>query len=231
LKSLKDFFGNELNKLKSENSKLPAFSDALMEGRIMAMELNKAENSVILRVVFDAFVDYPQILSVTGALKAALGPEAKIILVMPNTPILVGEGATAMSRCEPTTAQEFQFAMELFQGGGVVREVPRDRMNEVIAVNGSTPAYIYLLAKYFCEYAQAQGIDGEAANALFSQTLVGAAAMMTQTGKTHQELIDMVTSPGGTTLAGLEALKAAGLEQTIRDCCDATIRRAYQLGH
>ena len=163
-------------------------------------------------------------------LRGALGKDAKLILAMPNTPLLVGKGATAIARCGPVTQEEFDRAKGFFSGAGMVREVPPDQLSAVIAVNGSTPAYLTLISQYFCQYAQEQGVDFDTANQLFAQTMVGAAAMLTQTGLSHQALIDMVTSPGGTTRAGLDALAASGLEETVRTCCDATLRRARELG-
>lgn len=158
-----------------------------------------------------------------------LGDGIRLVLVMPNTPILVGQGATAVARCEPVSQEEFGFVKKLF-GSGTVREIPKDKLNEVIAISGSTPAYLYLIAKHFCDRAVASGLDYDTANALFSQTMIGAATMMTQTGKTPRELITMVSSPGGTTLAGLEVLEGSDLEQIIADCTAATIKRAYELG-
>lgn len=157
--------------------------------------------------------------------------QARVVQVMPNTPIMVGEGATVLCRTATVGDADFDFAKSIFASAGVVAELPPDKMNESIAVHGSTPAYIYLIAKCFCEYAQGQGIPYETANTLFCQTLTGAAKMMTQTGFSHQQLIDMVTSPGGTTLAGLRSLEQANLKQIIDDCCDATIKRAYELGN
>lgn len=159
-----------------------------------------------------------------------LGKGSKVVLAMPNTPLLVGCGATALSCCPPTTPDEFDFIRGLFSSAGLVEEIPEDKMNEIIAVSGSTPAYLYLIADLFCRCAQERGLDFDLANRMFCQTMTGAARMMTETGKTHRELIDMVTSPKGTTLMGLTALEEGGLERIIRDCCEATIRRAYELG-
>lgn len=153
-----------------------------------------------------------------------------LVLVMPNTPLMVGMGATAICRTDAVDDSQFAFAKELFAAAGVVEEIPADRLNETIAVHGSTPAYIYLITKYFCEYAAGQGIPYETAKRLFCQTLAGSAKMMTETGKTIDELITMVSSPGGTTLKGLESLEESGIQQTIEDCCDATLRRAVELG-
>lgn len=166
----------------------------------------------------------------SGFIKDVLGPETKVVLAMPNTPLLVGCGATALACCPPTTVEECSFIRGLFASAGLVEGIPEDKMNQIIAVSGSTPAYLYLIAKHFCQYAQDQGLDADLANRMFCQTMVGAARMMTETGMTHRQLIDMVTSPKGTTLMGLTALEQGGLEQLIRDCCEATVRRAYELG-
>ncbi|MEG1942301.1 MAG: pyrroline-5-carboxylate reductase dimerization domain-containing protein, partial [Angelakisella sp.] len=140
------------------------------------------------------------------------------------------QGAAALCCTPNVNYEEKTFGKGLFAAGGIAIEISPDKMNEIIAVHGSTPAYIYLITKYFCEYAVTQGIDMDTANRLFCQTLVGAAKMMTETGQSHDQLIDMVTSPGGTTLAGLKSLEASNLRDTINACCDATIKRAYELG-
>lgn len=163
-------------------------------------------------------------------IQSILGEGTKVVLAMPNTPLLIGCGATALACCPPTTGEEFHFVRGVFSSAGLVEEIPEEKMNEIIAVSGSTPAYLYLIAKIFCRYAGEQGLDADMANRMFCQTMVGAARMMAETGKSHQQLIDMVTSPGGTTLMGLTALEEGGLEKVLRGCCDATIRRAYELG-
>ncbi len=158
------------------------------------------------------------------------GRPCKVVQVMPNTPLLIGQGAVAISRVAPTTDEEFAFAKSVFAAAGLVEEIDNSLMNEVIALNGSSPAYIYRFAKVFCDRAVELGIDDQAANRLFCQALIGSAQMMLQTGKSHQELIDMVTSPKGTTFEGLQALDEGGFDQTLRQCYDATTRRAYELG-
>lgn len=156
-------------------------------------------------------------------------PSAKVILVMPNTPFLLGEGATAMAKGKNTSDEEFEFVKSIFAAGGKVAVVPADKMKEVIAVNGSSPAFIYLFAKGFVDYASSVGIDGEAALRLFSQSLIGSARMMTDSGKTIDELIKQVSSPGGTTLMGLEALYEGKLTETVGKCCEKCTARAYEL--
>lgn len=163
-------------------------------------------------------------------IKELLGFDAKVVLVMPNTPLLIGCGSVAMCRVAPTSPEEFEFAKSMFKSAGTVEEIAADKMNEVIPLNGSSPAYIYLFAKVFVEHAVSLGFDSDTANRLFCNTLIGSARMMMETGMPHQTLIDMVTSPGGTTYEGLQALERCGFAQALTECFDSTVRRAYEIG-
>lgn len=163
-------------------------------------------------------------------IKERLGYDAKVVRVMPNTPLLIGCGSTAMSWVSPATEEEFAFVRSVFASAGIVEEISPDKMNEVIPLNGSSPAYIYLFAKVFVDRAVELGFDAEVANRLFCNTLIGSAKMMLESGKSHQELIDMVTSPKGTTFEGLAALERCGFDKALIACFDDTVRRAYELG-
>ncbi len=155
--------------------------------------------------------------------------EAKVVLVMPNTPLLLGEGATALSCAQPCTKEEFELVCKIFSSCGVIAVIPQDKMKEIIAINGSSPAFIYLYAQAFVKYANSVGIDEDVAKSLFSKTLIGSAKMITDSGNSLDELIQMVSSKGGTTIAGLEKLREGGLEQTVQNCCEACTKRAYEL--
>lgn len=157
-------------------------------------------------------------------------PEAKVVLVMPNTPMMLGCGASALSRSANVSDEEFDFARKIIGSCGIAEVIPEDKMKEVIAVNGSAPAFIYLYAKGFIDYAESVGIDKGAALRLFAQTLIGSAKMMTESGMTVDELIKQVSSPGGTTLAGLEKLYEGKLTETAKRACEACTKRAYELG-
>lgn len=155
---------------------------------------------------------------------------AKVVLVMPNTPMMLGFGASAMSCDDTVSDAEFAFARKIIGSCGITEVVPTDKMKEVIAINGSSPAFIYLYAKGFVQYAQKVGIDEGAALRLFAQTLVGSAKMLTESGMSVDELIKQVSSPGGTTLAGLEKLYDGHLLDVVSDACEACTKRAYELG-
>ena len=156
-------------------------------------------------------------------------PDAKVILVMPNTPLLLGEGASALSRNAKVTDEEFSLILGVFRSCGKAEVISPDKMKEIIAINGSSPAFIYLFAKGFIDYAASVGIDPKAAEGLFAQSLIGSAKMITDSGYTIDELIKMVSSPGGTTLAGLDRLYEGNLTEVVKNCCDSCTKRAYEL--
>ncbi|MBP5604312.1 MAG: pyrroline-5-carboxylate reductase [Ruminiclostridium sp.] len=156
-------------------------------------------------------------------------PDAKVVLVMPNTPMMLGMGASAMSTDDRTTDKEFAFAKSVIESCGIAEIIPIDKMKEIICINGSSPAFIYLFAKGFVDYAAANGIDSSAALRLFAATLKGSAEMLTSSGMTVDQLIKQVSSPGGTTLAGLDKLYEGKLTDDVIAACDACTRRAYEL--
>ena len=102
-------------------------------------------------------------------------------------------------------------------------------MNEVIAINGSTPAFLYEFAKWYIQYGAEQGIPYETCLALFCQTMRGAAEMMEHSGQDIDSLIQMVSSKGGTTIAGLAALRENGLQKAVAESCKDCVKRAYEL--
>lgn len=167
---------------------------------------------------------------ITGEyLKKRTNENLKAILVMPNTPLLLGEGATALSKVSPTTDDEFSLVCDIFNACGKTAVLSEDKMKEIIAVNGSSPAFIYLFAKGFVDYAKSVDIPEETAKTLFCKSLIGSAKMITDSGCSIDELIKMVSSPGGTTLKGLDELYKGNLTEIVGKCCDACTKRAYEL--
>lgn len=163
-------------------------------------------------------------------IKERLGETSKLALAMPNTPLLLGEGATALCQCPPLADDEYQKVKAVFAAGGVVQNLPEEQMAAVISVSGSSPAYVYLFAKAVIEGAVRQGIDPAVAKALICQTLIGSAKMLTDSGKEPDELIKMVSSKGGTTIAALDALYAHNFEQAVIDGMEHCTKRAEELG-
>lgn len=167
---------------------------------------------------------------ITGEyLKSKTIDDLKAVLVMPNTPLLLGCGATALAKVEPVSDDEFRFICSIFEACGETAVISSDKMKEIIAVNSSSPAFIYLFAKGFIDYAKSQDISEETAKKLFAAALTGSAKMITDSGYSLDELIKMVSSPGGTTLAGLDRLYEGNLTQTVTNACESCTKRAYEL--
>jgi len=158
-----------------------------------------------------------------------LGFLPKVVRVMPNTPLLIGEGATALAAGERASKEEFEFVRSIFSLNGETVVIPADKMNEIIAINGSSPAFIYLFAKGFINYAIKKGISDDTALKLFCASLKGAADMMLKSECSIDKLIQMVSSPGGTTLAGLNKFEENNFLEIINQACDSCTRRAYEL--
>ena len=162
-------------------------------------------------------------------LQENLGVEAKFIRAMPNTPLLIGKGATALCRTSNVPDEEYQYVKDIFSLCGSIADVDENDINAVIAISGSSPAYIYLFAKAVADYAESIGFSREAAKSLFAQALIGSAGMITETGLDENRLIEMVSSKGGTTIAATNTLKAGGFEDIIKDAMTACIKRAEEL--
>ncbi|MDR1564405.1 MAG: pyrroline-5-carboxylate reductase [Oscillospiraceae bacterium] len=166
----------------------------------------------------------------TEYVQKGLGIAARVVRVMPNTPFLLGEGASALSYKAPVTEADFAAVKQIFESSGIVSVLDEDKMNAVISVNGSSPAYVYLLAKAIIQGAEQQGIDAQTALSLFAQTLRGSAKMLLESGDTAEELIRKVSSPGGTTLQALEVLYQGGFEESVIKAMQACTKRAEELG-
>ena len=156
-------------------------------------------------------------------------PNAKVVLAMPNTPLLLGCGATALATEAPVSDAEFAVVRRIFDACGMTAVIEPAQMKEIIAINGSSPAFIYLFAKGFLDYAEKVGLSGDVAKELFAQSLIGSAKMITDSGYSIAELIRQVSSPGGTTLAGLDRFYAGNLTDVVQDACDHCTKRAYEL--
>lgn len=160
----------------------------------------------------------------------ALGCKCPVVRVMPNTPLLLKKGASALCPSDNISDENKKAVFDMFSGSGVCEYIAEEHMNEIIAVNGSSPAYIYLFAKAMADYAQKQGIDYDKAMNLVCATLEGSAAMLRESGDSAEVLIQKVSSKGGTTIAALDKLKEHGFYEAVQDAMDACTKRAEELG-
>jgi pyrroline-5-carboxylate reductase len=157
----------------------------------------------------------------TEMIERRLG-EVAVIRAMPNTSTAVRASATAIAAGRHATADHLAIARGLFEAVGWVGVVPESLLDVVTAVSGSGPAYVYALAEALVESGARAGLSRELAQVLVAQTVLGAGKMLTETGDGPEVLRGRVTSPGGTTMAGLEALEQGGLRAAV----DAAVTRA-----
>ena len=154
----------------------------------------------------------------------------RIIRVMPNTPCLIGRGASAYSLGPTATAEDGRLVAQLLSAVGIAQEVPETQLDAVTGLSGSGPAYVYTMIEFLAEGGVEAGLPAELAATLAAHTVAGAAEMVLATGETPAVLRDRVTSPGGTTLAGLKALEENGFRSAVLAAVRAGTLRSAELG-
>lgn len=163
-------------------------------------------------------------------LTAGLPAGQRIIRVMPNTPCLVGQGASAYSAGEFATAADRTLVARLLSSVGVAYEVAEEKLDAVTGLSGSGPAFVYTMIEALAAGGTAAGLPAELSLALAARTVAGAAQMVLATGQSPADLRQAVTSPGGTTLAGLGVLEEGGFTQLVASAVAAATRRSAELG-
>lgn len=162
-------------------------------------------------------------------IQTSSGGKARCIRVMPNTPCMVGQTAAAMCLGEKATAADGELVSKLFNAVGRIYQVQENLLDAVTGLSGSGPAYVFLTIEALADGGVRAGLPRDIAMGLAAQTVAGAAQMVLQTGKHPGELKDMVTSPGGTTIAGIHALEKAGTRAAFMDAVVAATDRAKEM--
>lgn len=164
------------------------------------------------------------------SLQASLN-NVPVIRSMPNTPLQIGEGATALCKSDNCSEEDYKFVFDLFNIMGVTRTVPEEEINESVAVHGSTPAYYYYFAECIIDDAVKNGWDEETARALVVQTMIGAGKLLRDNpDKPISEFVDEVCSKGGTTIEAITKFKELDLESMVHEANFVCIKRAKELG-
>ena len=201
------------------------------EGAILAVKPGDVAEAC--RAVADAGAD--RVLSIAAgvtlsSLEAAIGAGVPVVRAMPNTPALVGAGAAAIAGGSSATDADLDWAEGLLSAVGTVVRVPEPLLDAVTGLSGSGPAYVFLVAEALIEGGVLAGLPRDVAVKLATHTLAGAGRMLVETGSTPEELRAQVTSPGGTTAAGLRALEAAGVRSALLEAVAAATARSRELG-
>ena len=155
--------------------------------------------------------------------------ELPIVRTMPNTPLMIGHGVTALSRNDKVTDKSFSDICRLFSGMGKVTIVKEEQINAITSTTSSSPAYVYLFIQSIIDEAEREGLDQKNLCELVCETLIGSANMVLRSGKTPGELIEMVKSPGGTTAKALEVFENEGFSDIISKAMQACTKRAQEL--
>lgn len=166
----------------------------------------------------------------TSTIRTALGKDARIIRVMPNTPALVLQGAAAVAKGTGLGPDDLAIAEEIFGAVGRVVVLDEELMDAVTGLSGSGPAYVAIVVESLADGGVKMGLDRATAMTLATQTVLGTAQLLLETGMHPGSLKDMVSSPGGTTIAGISALEEGGIRATFIRAVERATLRSRELG-
>jgi pyrroline-5-carboxylate reductase len=165
-----------------------------------------------------------------AVLEAKLPAGTRVIRTMPNTPAIVGAGATALAPGAHAREEDLAVARALFEAVGRVVTLEEAQLDAVTGLSGSGPAYVMLMIEALADGGVKVGLHRDTALLLAAQTVYGSAKLLLETGEHPGRLKDQVTSPGGTAIAGLHTLESGGLRRTLIDAVEAATQRAAALG-
>ena len=189
----------------------------------------------VLREVGDQLKPGTLIVSIaagvdTATIEDAVPDGVRVIRAMPNTPALVGAGATAVSGGKHASEADLATARALFDAVGITVELDESHLDAVTGLSGSGPAYIFLILEALADAGVKVGLSRRNAQRLAAQTVMGSAKLLLETDEHPGKLKDMVTSPGGTAIAGLHTLEEGGLRTTLINAVETATKRARELG-
>jgi pyrroline-5-carboxylate reductase len=177
----------------------------------------------------------PRLLSIvaglsTERLEAALPSETVVVRAMPNTPVVVGAGVSAIAGGSRAHAEDLDWAEDILSAVGTVVRLPERLLHAVTGLSGSGPAYIFLMAESLIEAGVLGGLGRDVSRGLVAATLFGSAKLLVETGQSPEALRADITSPGGTTAAGLRVLEARAVRSAFLEAVAAATERSRQLG-
>jgi pyrroline-5-carboxylate reductase len=167
---------------------------------------------------------------IDGILSGNENKKFNVVRTMPNTPALVQEGVTAIASGKHVSKKAIKIVHRIFEAVGLTVDVEEGHLDAVTGLSGSGPAYIFMIIEALSDAGVKMGLSREVANTLTLQTILGSAKLAQETGKHPGQLKDMVTSPAGTTIAGLHALEDGGIRTTIMNAVEEATLRSRELG-
>jgi pyrroline-5-carboxylate reductase len=238
----KEIIAGDLSELALENfaretsaKTTAANAEVLKFAGIVVLAVKPDHVAEVLAGLRRSFTDQHLLISIAAGvtlakLEAALPAGARVIRVMPNTPALVGESASAFALGKNATAADGELAKKLLSAVGVAFQVKESLLDAVTGLSGSGPAYVYQFIEAMSDGGVAAGLPRDIATKLAAQTVLGAAKMVLETGQHPGALKDQVTSPGGTTIEGLHELEKGRLRAIVMSAVRAATEKSKKLG-
>ena len=198
---------------------------------VLAVKPNDAEAAATTLGALGA----PRVLSIAAGVRTAslerwLGAGTRVVRAMPNTPALVGAGASAVAPGVSATVDDVSWAVELLSSVGATEVTSEQQLDAVTGLSGSGPAYVFLVAEALIAAGVASGLAPEVADGLVRETIRGAGELLVRADRPPAELRADVTSPGGTTAEGIRVLEQAGVREAFAAAVAAATRRSLELG-
>jgi pyrroline-5-carboxylate reductase len=227
--ALENFTKETGAKAAASNAEVLKFADVL----ILAVKPDQV--AAVLAELRGSFTKQHLLISIAAGvtlakLEADLPAGTRVIRVMPNTPALVGESASAFALGKSATAADGELAKKLLSAVGVAFQVKESLLDAVTGLSGSGPAYVYQFIEALSDGGVASGLPRDIATKLAAQTVLGAAKMVLETGQHPGALKDQVTSPGGTTIEGLHELEKGRLRAIVMSAVRAATEKSKKLG-
>ncbi|HEX5096542.1 MAG TPA: pyrroline-5-carboxylate reductase, partial [Acidimicrobiia bacterium] len=213
---------------------VPSASWAVADADIVIVAVKPGDVPATLESAMQALADDALVLSIAAGVTIATleqaAPGRPVVRAMPNTPALVGRGASAIAPGANATDEHLELAARVLGSVGIVVKVSEAALDAVTGLSGSGPAYVMLVAEAMIEAGVLNGLPRGTAEELVVQTLLGSAELLAQGDTSPEALRAAVTSPGGTTAAGLRELEARGLRAAFLDAISAATERSRELG-
>jgi pyrroline-5-carboxylate reductase len=213
---------------------VPSAAWAVADADVVVLAVKPGDVATTLETALPALGDETLVVSIAAGVKIAtieaLVPDRPVVRAMPNTPALVGAGASAIAGGSLAGADHLDLAERLLGAVGIVVRVAEPALDAVTGLSGSGPAYVFLVAEAMIEAGVLVGLTRDVATTLVTQTLLGSATLLAREEDGPEALRAAVTSPGGTTAAGLRELEAHGFRAAILDAVHAATERSRELG-
>lgn len=210
-------------------------AEAVGLGDVILLAVKPQDTNVVLQEIGKMVRTDQVVVSIAAGvplskLEAPFEAPVPVIRVMPNTPCLVGQGMAAIARGKHATAEHEARVLSIFNATGKAVALPEKDLDAVTALSGSGPGYVAIVIEAMIDGGVRAGLARDVATTLAVQTVLGSAQLLSETGTHPAVLKDMVSSPGGTTIAGIHALEQGGLRAAFMDAIVAATERSRELG-